>query len=120
MVMLWVNLATTFYFFPGWLRGRYVLSAIFGAIGGPIAYFSGAKLGAMTRLPEAGNLLVIGADRLNSRRGYSPPFPYSPICSMTSGARRQIKSITWPAAASYSEFEQRLLGSSSAASRMAI
>jgi hypothetical protein len=61
MVMLWVNLASTLNLSMGWLRGRYVLAAVFGAIGGPMAYYSGAKLGAMTRLPELKGLLAIGA-----------------------------------------------------------
>ena len=60
MVMLWVNLATTMNVSMGWLRGRYALGLVFGAIGGPLAYYSGAKLGAMTRLPDAGGLVGIG------------------------------------------------------------
>jgi hypothetical protein len=60
MVMLWVNLATTLNLSMGWLRGRYALAAVFGAVGGPMAYYSGAKLGAMTRLPDPGNLIGIG------------------------------------------------------------
>lgn len=38
MVMLWVNLVTTLNVSMAWLRGRYALSAVFGAIGGPLAY----------------------------------------------------------------------------------
>ena len=60
MVMLWVNLATTMNVSMGWLSGRYALAAVFGAIGGPLAYYSGAKLGAMTRLPDVGGLAGIG------------------------------------------------------------
>jgi len=60
MVMLWVNLATTMNVSMGWLRGRYALAAIFGAFGGPLAYYSGAKLGAMTRLPDPTGLIGIG------------------------------------------------------------
>jgi len=61
MTMLWVNLAMTLNLSMGWLRGRYVFAAIFGAIGGPLAYYSGAKLGAMTALPPVTSLIVIGA-----------------------------------------------------------
>lgn len=60
MVMLWVNLSATMNVSMAWLRGRYALGAVFGAIGGPMAYYSGAKLGAMTQLPEPGGLLWIG------------------------------------------------------------
>jgi hypothetical protein len=34
-----------------WLRGRHLLAALFGLIGGPLAYAGGAKLGAVT-LPD--------------------------------------------------------------------
>lgn len=46
MVALWVNLALTLDSSLGWLRGRFVLGATVGAVGGPLAYFSGAQLGA--------------------------------------------------------------------------
>ena len=59
MVMLWVNLATTMNVSMAWLRGRYGLAALSGAIGGPMAYYSGAKLGAMTQLPDPSGLLSI-------------------------------------------------------------
>ena len=60
MVMLWVNLATTLNVSMAWLRGRYGLAALSGSIGGPMAYYSGAKLNAMTRLPDPSGLLGIG------------------------------------------------------------
>jgi len=60
MVMLWVNLGTTLNVSMSWLRGRYALGAVFGAIGGPLAYYSGATLGAMTRLPDPTGLISIG------------------------------------------------------------
>jgi hypothetical protein len=59
MVMLWLNLATTLNVSLGWLRRRYAIATVFGAIGGPMAYYSGAKLGAMTRLPDPSDLLGI-------------------------------------------------------------
>ena len=60
MVMLWVNLATTMNVSMGWLSGRYALAAVFGAIGGPLAYYSGAKLGAMTAMPGPTGFAAIG------------------------------------------------------------
>jgi hypothetical protein len=60
MVMLWVNLATTMNVTLSWLHGRYALCAVFGAVGGPMAYYSGARLGAMTNLPPLMSLFVIG------------------------------------------------------------
>lgn len=46
MVALWVNLALTLDSSLGWLRGRFLLGAAVGAIAGPLAYLSGARLGA--------------------------------------------------------------------------
>jgi hypothetical protein len=60
MVMLWVNLATAMNVSMGWLRGRYKLASLLGAIGGPMAYTSGAKLGAMTAMPGPTGLAAIG------------------------------------------------------------
>jgi hypothetical protein len=59
MVMLWVNQATTLNGCMAWLRGRYLAGALFGAIGGPLAYLSGAKLGAAT-LPSTNGLIILG------------------------------------------------------------
>ena len=58
MVMLWVNQATTLNGCLAWLRGRYVLGAMFGAIGGPFAYLAGAKLGAAA-IPSNGDLMYL-------------------------------------------------------------
>jgi hypothetical protein len=59
MVMLWVNLAMTLNDSMAWLRGRFALAVIFGAVGGPAAYYSGAKLGAAA-VPAMADLVVIG------------------------------------------------------------
>jgi hypothetical protein len=61
MVGLWMNFAATLNVSMAWLRGRYLLAAIFGAIGGPLAYYSGAKLGATEALPSLGGMLVLAA-----------------------------------------------------------
>lgn len=47
MVCLWVMFAMTLRHSLGWLRGRYLLGALFGAVGGPLAYWAGSKLGAI-------------------------------------------------------------------------
>jgi hypothetical protein len=47
MAALWAAFATTLNHSLGWLTTRPVLAALFGAIGGPIAYFAGAQLGAL-------------------------------------------------------------------------
>ena len=59
MVMLWVNQATTLNGCMAWLRGRYLAGSLFGALGGPFAYLSGAKLGAAS-LPSTNGLVILG------------------------------------------------------------
>jgi hypothetical protein len=59
MVLLWMDFATAINVSLQKLHGRYVLSTVLGAIGGPFAYYSGAKLGATTSIPGTADLLVI-------------------------------------------------------------
>ena len=59
MVALWVTQATTLNSCMAWLRGRYLAGALFGAVGGPLAYLGGAKLGAAS-IPSPQGLLVLG------------------------------------------------------------
>lgn len=48
IVGMWVLFATTLNLGFRWLKGRFGLAAVFGAIGGPLAFFGGAKLGAVS------------------------------------------------------------------------
>jgi Protein of unknown function (DUF2878) len=60
MIVLWMNQAATMNGSLAWLRGRYVLGAIFGTIGGPLAYLGGVKLGAATAPhPNAAAILTL-------------------------------------------------------------
>ena len=59
MISLWLNFAATLNVSMAWLRGRYFLAAAFGAIGGPLAYYSGAKLGATEALPTTSGMLLL-------------------------------------------------------------
>lgn len=45
LMLIWLALATLPHHSLAWLQGRPLLSAAFGAIGGPLAYWSGVKLG---------------------------------------------------------------------------
>lgn len=48
IVMLWIFFALTLNHSLTWLKGRMILAAIFGAVGGPLAYIAGEKLMAVT------------------------------------------------------------------------
>lgn len=50
-VVLWMQFATLLPFCLRWLSGRYVLGAVLGFVGGPFAFYSGEKLGAVEFLP---------------------------------------------------------------------
>jgi hypothetical protein len=44
--VIWAQFATLFRFALHWLSGRYLLGAVLGALGGPLAYWGGIRLGA--------------------------------------------------------------------------
>mgnify|MGYP001351779366 CR=1 FL=1 len=50
IVMLWMIFAMTLNHSLAWLSQKYYLAILFGAIGGPLAYIAGEKLGAITLL----------------------------------------------------------------------
>lgn len=47
MIGLWIAFACTLRTSMAWLRGRWLLAALFGAIGGLTSYYAGARLGAV-------------------------------------------------------------------------
>jgi hypothetical protein len=47
ITVMWMQLATLFHFTLRWLSRRYLLSAAFGAVGGPVALFIGERLGGV-------------------------------------------------------------------------
>ncbi len=51
MVALWVGFAATLRHALSWLSNRYLLGALLGAIGGPLAYRAGEALGAI-QIPD--------------------------------------------------------------------
>ena len=47
IIALWLAFATTFNVSLRWLQGRHILAALLGLMGGPAAWFAGARLGAL-------------------------------------------------------------------------
>lgn len=47
LTVMWMQFATLFHFALRWLSGRYLLSAVLGAVGGPAAYWTGERLGGV-------------------------------------------------------------------------
>ncbi len=63
MAFMWVNLAATLNSCLDWLNGRYFLGALFGFLGGPLAYWGGQELGGMELSnPIWRSLMAIGLE----------------------------------------------------------
>lgn len=48
LLILWVAFALAIRHSMGWMRGRYVVGAVLGAVAGPLSWRGGASLGAVT------------------------------------------------------------------------
>ena len=62
LVIMWMNIAITPNGCLRWLRPRPVLAALLGAIGGPVAYYTGERFGALSfvhSLPWSLGLIAI-------------------------------------------------------------
>jgi len=59
LVALWVNFALVLNVALGWLQGRWALAAALGFVGGPAAYYSGQRLGALRLAPPLWRSLVV-------------------------------------------------------------
>jgi hypothetical protein len=64
MVTLWLGFAATLRHALGWIRGRYLLAALLGAVAGPFAYWSGSKLGAVVLTDTVPTLVMVGVEWL--------------------------------------------------------
>ena len=63
MVALWVLQAAILGGVMSWMRGRFLLASVVGAIGGPLAYLAGERMGAAVLGPsQAVALAAIGVE----------------------------------------------------------
>jgi hypothetical protein len=60
IVAMWVLFATTLNVGMRWLRRSTAIAAVAGAIGGPLAFFAGASIGAVELVSPAIALIAIG------------------------------------------------------------
>ncbi len=60
IISLWMAFATTFNVCLRWLHGRFWLASIFGLLGGPLAWWAGASLGALQLVGPLTALSVLG------------------------------------------------------------
>ncbi|HWR87050.1 MAG TPA: DUF2878 domain-containing protein, partial [Acidiferrobacterales bacterium] len=59
IVALWMLFAITLNVSLGWLKQRLFVAMLFGAIGGPLAYLGGAKLGALSFAAPTAALIAL-------------------------------------------------------------
>lgn len=52
LVLVWAQFAMTFHFGLAWMKGHVLRAAVFGALGGPLAYLAGARLGVVALHPD--------------------------------------------------------------------
>jgi len=59
IVAMWIGFATTLNVSMAWLKGRSYLAFVLGAIGGPLAYLGGAKLGGVSLVDTTAALAAL-------------------------------------------------------------
>ena len=59
LIMMWALFATTINLSMGWLKGRWALSVLMGAVFGPLAFIGGEKLGAVVFLDSTLSIVTL-------------------------------------------------------------
>ena len=59
IIIMWALFATTLNRSLGWLKQKRVLAMVLGAVAGPLAYYAGANLGALTFLDQNQALIAL-------------------------------------------------------------
>ena len=59
LIMMWALFATTINLSMGWLKGRWFLAVLMGAIFGPLAFIAGEKLGAVVFLDSSLSMITL-------------------------------------------------------------
>lgn len=59
LVLVWAQFAMTFHFGLGWLKGHPWRAALFGMLGGPLAFLAGRRLGVVVLHPDLWPSLVV-------------------------------------------------------------
>ena len=59
IISMWMLFATTLNVSLRWMRGRYFLALVMGAVAGPLAYIGGSKLGGILFLDRTAGLVAL-------------------------------------------------------------
>ena len=61
LAVIWMGLGLLIHHSLGWMKGKYLLCACFGALGGPLAYVGGVSLGAASfGIETVWGVLILG------------------------------------------------------------
>ncbi len=91
LVLVWAQFAMTFHFGLQWLKGRPLQAAIFGALGGPLAFFAGARLGVVTLHP------ALWPSLLSLALAWAVAIPAAVALAERQSGRPGIAAYRWPA-----------------------
>ena len=61
LIAMWALFATTLNVSMRWMKNKYLLASAFGAIGGPIAYYAGHRIGAVDFNDTWTAMIAVGA-----------------------------------------------------------
>ena len=61
MIAMWALFATTLNVSMKWMKNKYLMAAVFGAVGGPVAYYAGYRIGAVEYNSTLTALLAVAA-----------------------------------------------------------
>ena len=61
LIAMWALFATTLNVSMRWMKNKYLIASVFGAIGGPIAYYAGHRIGAVDFNDALTALLAVAA-----------------------------------------------------------
>lgn len=89
LVIVWAQFAMTFHFGLAWLKGRPLRAAAFGALGGPLAFLAGARLGVVTLHPATWPSL------LSLAVTWSVAMPVAAWCAERQSGRAGIAAYRW-------------------------
>jgi Protein of unknown function (DUF2878) len=60
LIAMWALFATTLNVSMKWMKHKYLIAALFGAAGGPIAYYAGHRIGAVGFIDTSASMLAVG------------------------------------------------------------
>ena len=91
LVLVWAQFAMTFHFGLQSLQGRPAHAAIFGALGGPLAFLAGARLGVVTLHP------TVWPSLLSLAVAWAVAIPAAVAFAERQSGRPGIATYRWPA-----------------------